>query len=226
MDLERQWRNLQSMVARPWIENQEKSTLDIFGRVHSAENQVFQVQSATILKAKIELLDPMEWQLHAHLIRAYVSCASEWVNVHHGEVISFDGYHFTALFSDKLNNAVEAALRISRALEDLIEPAFEALKPDLKLKLRHTVGVARGSIQVVTTSNNVRTMSSIVGQPIAFAEILLHLYEPGIWITSDIFENLAPNTKLSEQGYMWKREHLKGSGSRNISRSIWRKFSW
>lgn len=49
----------------------------------------------------------------------------------------------------------------------------------------------------------------------------MYLFEPGVWTTAEVFENLSPNAKFSEEGYMCKRARFKGAGSPDIYKSTW-----
>lgn len=87
----------------------------------------------------------------AKAIRCYLSAAAHIVRARGGQIRSFDGDHFMALFMGKTqnSNAATAALNISWAVEEVINPALAGKWEDFTWTMRHRVGIDAGPALLV-----------------------------------------------------------------------------
>jgi len=98
----------------------------------------------------------------AEYYKAYLHCAAKIIKQNGGEITAYDGDRVMAVFlgDSKEDYAVDAALQLSYALDEIINPEFSALYTTLHRQLRHTVGIDAGTVLVSKTG--VRIDSDLV----------------------------------------------------------------
>lgn len=87
----------------------------------------------------------------AKAIRCYLNAAARIVRARGGQIRSFDGDHFMALFVGRTqnSNAATAALNISWAVEEVINPVLAGKWEDFTWEMQHRVGIDAGPALLV-----------------------------------------------------------------------------
>lgn len=98
----------------------------------------------------------------AEYYKSYLHCAAKIIKRNGGEITAYDGDRVMAVFlgDSKEDAAVRAALELSYAVDEVINPAFSALYTTSHRQLRHTVGIDASTVLVSKTG--VRIDSDLV----------------------------------------------------------------
>jgi class 3 adenylate cyclase len=100
--------------------------------------------------------------LAAEYYKAYLHCAAKIIKRNSGEITAYDGDRVMAVFlgDSKEDDAVGAALELSYAVDEIINPEFSGAYPASHRRLRHTVGIDASTVLV--TKTGVRVDSDLV----------------------------------------------------------------
>lgn len=110
---------------------------------------------ATILYADLsdstQLVDTYLPQFAAEIYGTFLRCASRIIRANNGTITSFDGDRVMAVYmgASKEVDACWTALRINRAMIEIIRPALLAHYPNSTYVPYHTVGIDNSQILVV-----------------------------------------------------------------------------
>ena len=121
---------------------------------------------ATVLYADIrgstELVDSLPDTQAAEYYKAFLHCAAKVVKSEGGTITAYDGDRLMAIFLGETQaiDAIRAALKISGAIVDVINPQFLAFYGDKHRPLTHTVGIDSGKLLAAKTG--VRVDSDLV----------------------------------------------------------------
>lgn len=121
---------------------------------------------ATVLYADIrgstELVDSLPDTRAAEYYKAFLHCAAKVVKAEGGTITAYDGDRLMAIFlgETQATDAIQAALKISGAVVDVINPQFLAVYGDKHRPLTHTVGIDSGNLLAAKTG--VRVDSDLV----------------------------------------------------------------
>lgn len=102
---------------------------------------------ATVLYADLadstKLVDTFRAEFAAEVYGTFLNSSSRIIRAHGGTITAFDGDRVMAIYmgADKEIRAVRTALRINKAVTEIIRPALNAVYPDVAYVLHHTVGV-------------------------------------------------------------------------------------
>ena len=121
---------------------------------------------ATVLYADIrgstELVDSLPDTRAAEYYKAFLHCAAKVVKAEGGTITAYDGDRLMAIFLGKTqaNDAIRAALKISGAVADIINPQFLVFFGEKHCPFTHTVGIDSGKL--LTAKIGVRVDSDLV----------------------------------------------------------------
>jgi class 3 adenylate cyclase len=121
---------------------------------------------ATVLYADIcgstTMVDTLSDTLAAEYYKAFLHCSAKIVKASGGTITAYDGDRLMTIFvgDTQAADAITAALKISGAVLDIINPQFLAVYGTLHRPLRHTVGIDCGKLLAAKTG--VRVDSDLV----------------------------------------------------------------
>lgn len=133
----------------------------------------------------------------AEYYKAYLHCAAKIIKRNGGEITAYDGDRVMAVFlgDSKEDDAVGAALELSYAVDEIINPAFSALYTTSHRRLRHTVGIDASTVLVSKTGVRVDSDLVWVGLAANYAAKLNSFdgldFDYPIRITHEIFAALS-----------------------------------
>lgn len=90
-----------------------------------------------------KLVDTFRAEFAAEIYGTFLNSSSRIIRAHGGTITAFDGDRVMAIYMgpDKEIRAVRTALRINKAVTEIIRPALNSVYPDAAYVLHHTVGV-------------------------------------------------------------------------------------
>lgn len=130
---------------------------------------------ATVLYADIrgstDMVDAVADTLAAEYYKAFLHCGAKIVKTAGGTITAYDGDRLMAIFVGETQaaNAITAALKISGAVVDIINPQFLALYGTSHRPLAHTVGIDCGKLLAAKTGVRVDSDLVWVGSPANYA---------------------------------------------------------
>lgn len=147
----------------------------------------------------------------AEYYKAYLYCAAKVIKRNGGEITAYDGDRVMAIFlqESKEDRAVGAALELSYALDEVINPEFFGLYKEQHRQLRHTVGIDVGTVLVSKTGVRIDSDLVWVG-PAANYAAKLNSFEGldsdyPIRVTSEVFGVLSERSLVGSLGEpMWE----------------------
>lgn len=189
------------------------------------QNHAKKLADAVVLYADLDgstnMVDTHGWQFSAEMYKAYLRAASQIINGKGGTITSYDGDRVMAVFfggNRPNNDAVEAALHINYAVNEVIRPAYKAFYGSKSsFDLKHVVGVDSSDLHAVRIG--VRTDNDItwVGSAANYAAKMTAKSEKPIWISKAVYERLE-NTNKFPFGYdvwtveWWNNRLIYGTG--------------
>ncbi|SHX10920.1 family 3 adenylate cyclase [Mycobacteroides abscessus subsp. abscessus] len=161
----------------------------------------------------------------ARVFRMYVKSAVECIRYKDGHIRSFDGDRVMGIFigSRRSNNAVEAALAINWAVDQVINPKLKArLEPqDLSWSVSHRVGIDDGETLIVRGgARDNSDLISIGRAPNIAAKLSGIRNESGqITVTSAVYERLEKKNQFKggDGEAMWAELKSRTVGPYSIS---------
>lgn len=144
-----------------------------------------------------EMVNNLPDTLAAEYYKAFLHCAAKIIKRNSGEVTAYDGDRVMALFlgETKEDNAVSAALELSYAVDQIINPEFFGLYKEKHRKLQHTVGIDVSEILVSKTGVRIDSDLVWVGRSANYAAKLNSFdgLDPDypIRITKDVYSMLS-----------------------------------
>lgn len=112
-----------------------------------------------------------------------------------------------AIFSGEMKNtrAVRAAMKIHHAVKTIINPELKAFYTTSDFVVQHVVGVDTSQLRAARIG--VRGYNDLVwiGRAANYAAKLTSLSEKPLWVTKDVYENMADVVKIHNQNKtnMW-----------------------
>lgn len=171
--------------------------------------------SACILYADIcrstSMVDELLDTRAAEYYKAYLHCAAKVIKRNNGEITAYDGDRVMAAFlgESKEDHAVRAALELSFAVDEIINPTFSEMYTTTHRPLRHTVGIDASPVLVSKTGVRVDSDLVWVGSAANYAaklnsfDGLDHAYP--IRVTDEVFTALSRSNLLGSAGQqMWE----------------------
>ncbi|MFD9029002.1 adenylate/guanylate cyclase domain-containing protein [Streptomyces parvulus] len=225
--------DLNKMVGNPWsIRNGYvvPSTSDV-GLYDNDAVKLNAVYLYADLLGSTKLARNFTPQTAGKVIRASLRTASTIIQKHNGKIRSYDGDRVMGIFigDRKEDKAVEAAMKIKYAMEEMVKPTLYRKLPTLETGgfiPRMCVGIASGEAFIaragVRGSND---LVSIGRAPNVAAKLSDIRERPAnhTYITEQVYDDLGYDANYSGTNNMWERHHADVGGERmTIYRSNYR----
>jgi len=171
--------------------------------------------SACILYADIcgstAMVDNLSDTSAAEYYKAYLHCAAKLIKKNNGEITAYDGDRVMAVFlgDAKEDSAVNAAMELSYAVREIINPEFSRVYTTSHRELRHTVGIDTSTVLVSKTGVRIDSDLVWVGPAANYAAKLnsfdgLDTNYP-IRVTGEVYLKLSSSCLLGGGGEeMWE----------------------
>lgn len=169
-------------------------------------------------------------QVAAKVMRAYLNACVRILKHHGGEIRSFDGDRVMAVFigTSKNINAVNAALKISWAFDEVLKPKFASKWATLDeyWTANHGVGIDTGTAMLVR--GGVRAdndLISVGAAPNVAAKLSSIRSSPNIYLTKTVYDHMGASNQNSTAAPMWKDQGWFEVGGRNyrVYGTTWRR---
>ncbi len=191
-------------------------------------NHAKDLETATVLYADLDgstnMVDNHKWSFSAEIYKAYLRCAARIVTSENGIVTAYDGDRIMAVFTEELKNtrAVRAAMKINRAVIEILRPAISVQYPSTGFKLKHVIGVDTSQLHAARIG--VRGYNDLVwiGRAANHAAKLTNLSGKPLWITKAVYDSMNSAVKISKTGEaMWEKRSWTQMGNMEIYCSTW-----
>jgi class 3 adenylate cyclase len=174
-------------------------------------NQAIEFDEVVVLYADLDgsttMVDKKSWQFSAEVYKTYLHCAAKIIKSEDGVITAYDGDRIMAVFIGERmrSRAALAGLRLNSAVRNIINPAIRNQYPQSDFVLKHVVGVDVSSIRATRTGVRGDNDLVWVGRAANYAAKLTSLPSDSwqIWITSDVYNRLAPNVKERNGQNVW-----------------------
>ena len=157
----------------------------------------------------------------AKVIRSYLNAASRIIRAKGGHIRSFDGDRVMGIFigDDKESRAAQAALHISWAVAEVIDPALKKKWDDFHWTMNHGVGIDTGPAMLVRGGvHGTNDIVSIGSAPNVAAKLSEIRAASSVNITSNVYDRLSDVVKMSSQGQnMWRHNGTVRLGGARVS---------
>lgn len=147
----------------------------------------------------------------AEYYKAYLHCAAKIIKRNDGEISAYDGDRIMAVFlgENKENKAVNTALEISFAVDEIINPEFYSLYKTTHRIISHTIGIDTGTILVSKTGVRIDSDLVWVGPAANYAAKLNSFdgldSDYPIRVTHEVFSVLSRNNIFGNEGaHIWE----------------------
>ena len=197
----------------------------------SLDNDAVQFK-ATVLYADMadstKLVDSQKQHFAAEIYKAYLRCAANIIKNEQGTITAYDGDRVMAVFlgDGKDTSAVRSALKITYAVDEIINPLLKKQYPDTLYQLKHVVGIDTSELFVARTG--VRNDSDLVwvGRAANYAAKLCSLNgKHSTYITKAVFNSIDKSVKYGgkdNKELMWDAKVWTARNNMPIYGSIWR----
>lgn len=168
----------------------------------------------------------------AEYYKAYLHCAAKIIKRNNGEITAYDGDRVMAAFlgDSKEDDAVGAALELSYAVDEIINPEFSRFYTAAHRRLRHTVGIDASTVLVSKTGVRVDSDLVWVGPAANYAAKLnsfdgLDSNYP-IRVTHEVFAALSRTCLVGSSGEpMWQGPYTNFEPRRHYRTNFRRQFA-
>jgi class 3 adenylate cyclase len=183
---------------------------------------------ATVLYADLadstKMVDKKKAEYSAEVYKTFLLCAARIITSHDGAITAYDGDRIMAVYIGNAKNtsAVKSAMKIRYAVGQIINPAKDKQYPSsVSEPVKHVVGIDTSDLFVAKTG--VRGANDLVwvGRAANYAAKLSALPSPYIYITNEIFQNMAEEVKTHAGKSMWEAVLWNNFDNRTIYRSSW-----
>jgi len=184
---------------------------------------------ATILYADMSgstaLVDQNTASFAAEVYKTYLASAARIIKDASGSITAYDGDRIMAVFVGKSKNttAAKTALKISWAVTNIVNPAIQAQYGVNTYQMQHCIGIDTSPIMV--SRIGVRNDKDLVwvGRAANYAAKLSSLDAGYVYITNDVFEKLADESKYGgdPKRLMWDKRIWNAMNDMTIYRSGW-----
>lgn len=175
-------------------------------------------ESATVVYADLDgstnMVDTLFWEKAAEIYKTYLRSASLIIKAEGGSITAYDGDRVMGVFTDdsKHTSAVRAAMKINRAVREIIRPAFAEQYAATTFDIKHVIGVDTSALRAARVGVRGDNDLTWVGSAANHAAKLTALSKHPIWITSAIYDNMSDVVKYKS-----------GTSS---SANMWTKYKW
>jgi len=174
-----------------------------------------------------DLVDHYEASFAAEVYKAYLLCASRIIKDQKGVITAYDGDRVMAVFlgDQKETSAVRTAMKISYAVQEIINPLLKEHYPQKNYLLKHVIGIDTSKLFVARTG--IRNDNDLVwvGRAANYAAKLCNRNGSySIYITRKVFESIDEEVKYGEENhsFMWSKEAWTERNNMKIYGSNWR----
>lgn len=185
--------------------------------------------AATVLYADLAdstaMVDKKTHTYSAEVYKTFLHCAGKIIRDHGGTITAYDGDRIMAVYigGSKNTSAVKSAMKTRYAVTKIINPAknkqYTGSSDD---PVKFVIGIDTSVLFVAKTG--VRGANDLVwvGRAANHAAKLAALPSTYIYVTEDVFQNMANTVKTSTTGdSMWEAVTWNSFDSRTIYRSSW-----
>lgn len=168
------------------------------------------LESATVLYADLDgstnMVDTLSWQKAAEVYKSYLRCASKIIKAEAGSITAYDGDRVMGVFVGEIMNtrAVRAAMRINRAVEEIIRPAYAAMYGS-SFVVKHVIGIDTSPLRAarigVVGDNDIVWVGSAANH----AAKLCNLNKHPLWVTKAVYDIMHSSVKLVGTTEMWTK---------------------
>ena len=196
----------------------------------SLSNECVKIEGTVLyadLAESTKLVESKSSEFAAEVYKTYLYCASKIIKNFEGEITAFDGDRAMAVYfgESKNTNAVQSALAINYAVDQIINPILLEVYKGSTYILNHGVGIDTGSLLVARTG--VRGSNDLVwvGNAANYAAKLSAMRDGNytIWITENVFNRARDVAKKSKNNVdMWTKTVWPEKGTVIYKSSWWR----
>lgn len=155
----------------------------------------------------------------AKVIRSYLNASSRIIRARGGHIRSFDGDRVMGVFigSTKNSDAVKAAMNISWAVSQVINPALQEKWKDFKWTMGHGVGIDTGTAMLVRGGvHGENDIVSVGGAPNVAAKLSEIRGGRTINISAAVYNDLNEASKFSKGIDMWSLMGTQAYGNKSV----------
>lgn len=198
-----------------WVE-QETDTVPAPEDLRLNSNHAKKLDAAVLyadIDGSTDLVDSLAWCKAAEVYKSYLRCASAIIRNEGGAITAYDGDRVMGIFTgtQKRTDAVRTAMKINRAVIDIIRPAYAAQYSDT-FQLKHVIGVDSSTLRAARIGVHGDNDIVWVGRAANYAAKLTALSKHPIWITKTVYDNMLDNVK-----------YVSGTPSSN---DMWSRYKW
>ncbi|BCW12993.1 MULTISPECIES: adenylate/guanylate cyclase domain-containing protein [Paenarthrobacter] len=156
----------------------------------------------------------------AKIIRCYLNAASRIIRARGGKIRSFDGDRVMGIFigQDKNAHAAKAALNISWAVRNVINPALKKKWDSLQWTMGHGIGIDTGTAMLVRGGvHGQNDIISIGHAPSVAAKLSEIRSGNAINITAAVLQDLSDETRYTKGVDMWSSAGTHTYGSKSVT---------
>jgi class 3 adenylate cyclase len=156
----------------------------------------------------------------AKVIRCYLNAASRIIRARGGQIRSFDGDRVMGIFigDSKNSDAAKAALNISWAVREVINPKLAAKWSDLKWTMDHGVGIDTGQALLVRGGvHGDNDIVSIGSAPNVAAKLSEVRRSETLFISEAVYVMLDKASKYSQGVDMWTKQGTQEYGGKPVT---------
>jgi len=171
-------------------------------------NNAKDLEAATVLYADLDgstnMVDKQNWSFSAEVYKAYLRCAAQIVREKGGTITAYDGDRVMAIFTgtNKNTSAVQAALMINFAVEEIIRPAIKN-QYSTDFILKHVIGIDSSQLHAARIGVHGDNDLVWIGRAANYAAKLCTLSDKPIWITQAVYDALNKDVKIANGKDMW-----------------------
>lgn len=174
-------------------------------------NYAKHLESATVLYADLDestqMVDTLSWQKSAEVYKSYLRCASKIIKAEGGSITAYDGDRVMGVFvgENKNTRSVRAAMKIHRAVINIIRPAYAAQYSSSSFVVKHVIGIDTSSLYAarigVVGDNDIVWIGSAANH----AAKLCNLNKHPLWVTKPVHDIMHSSVKMSGATAMWTK---------------------
>ncbi len=172
------------------------------------------------------LVDTQSASFAAEVYKAYLICAARIIRAEGGAITAYDGDRVMAVFIGGYKNSTAArtALKINKAVVDIINPALEKQYPNKTYRVRHHIGIDTSPLYVCRVGIRNNNDPVWVGRASNHAAKLCAIQEYNtVFITDDVYKKLHEDSKYGgdPRRLMWTERQWTQMNNQRVYSSTW-----